>query len=99
MDTPKHSPESAWFYAATTTSRARSMWRWCLNPLPQKLETWPGKFEPIPTVWQTLVRTLAEFEPVHVCAGGNAVMATCKRCGAGKLTERPCPKCGSVNNK
>jgi agmatine deiminase len=42
---------------------------------PHKPETWPGKFEPIPAVWQTLVRTLAEFEPVHVCAGGAAVMA------------------------
>jgi agmatine deiminase len=42
---------------------------------PHKPETWPGKFEPIPAVWQTLVRTLAEFEPVHVCAGGKAVMA------------------------
>jgi agmatine deiminase len=42
---------------------------------PHKPETWPGKFEPIPAVWQTLVRTLAEFEPVYVCAGGTAVMA------------------------
>lgn len=41
---------------------------------PHKPETWPGKFEPIPAVWQTLVRTLAEFEPVHICAGGAAVM-------------------------
>ncbi len=41
---------------------------------PHKLETWPGKFEPIPAVWQKLVRTLAEFEPVHVLAGGEAVM-------------------------
>jgi len=42
---------------------------------PQKLETWPGKFEPIPGVWSKLVRTLAEFEPVHINAGGEAVMA------------------------
>ncbi|REK11976.1 MAG: agmatine deiminase family protein [Planctomycetota bacterium] len=42
---------------------------------PHKLETWPGKFEPIPAVWQKLVRTLAEFEPVHICAGGESVMA------------------------
>jgi agmatine deiminase len=41
---------------------------------PHKPETWPGKFEPIPAVWQKLVRTLAEFEPVHVLAGGEAVM-------------------------
>ena len=40
---------------------------------PRKPETWPGKFEPIPGVWQTLVRTLAEFEPVHVLAGGEVL--------------------------
>jgi agmatine deiminase len=42
---------------------------------PHKPETWPGKFAPIPAVWATLVRTLAEFEPVHILAGGPAVMA------------------------
>jgi agmatine deiminase len=41
---------------------------------PHKPETWPGKFEPIPEVWATFVRTLAEFEPVHVLAGGEAVL-------------------------
>ncbi len=41
---------------------------------PHKPETWPGKFEPIPAVWAELVSTLAEFEPVHVLAGGAAVM-------------------------
>ncbi len=42
---------------------------------PHNPNTWPGKFEPVSGVWQTLVRTLAEFEPVHVAAGGEAVMA------------------------
>ena len=42
---------------------------------PRNPETWPGKFEPIPAVWATLVRTLAEFEPVRILAGGEAVMA------------------------
>ncbi len=41
---------------------------------PHKPETWPGKFEPIPAVWSALVRALAEFEPVHICAGGQRVM-------------------------
>ncbi|MGD9720631.1 MAG: agmatine/peptidylarginine deiminase [Pirellulales bacterium] len=41
---------------------------------PHKPETWPGKFEPIPAVWRTLVRTLAEFEPVRILAGGETVM-------------------------
>ncbi len=42
---------------------------------PRNRDTWPGKFEPIPAVWAALVRTLAEFEPVHVLAGGAEVMA------------------------
>jgi agmatine deiminase len=41
---------------------------------PHKPETWPGKFEPIPAVWAHLVRTIAEFEPVHICCGGELVM-------------------------
>ena len=46
---------------------------------PRKPETWPGKFEPIPGVWATLVRTLAEFEPVHVLAGGAEIMDQARR--------------------
>ena len=42
---------------------------------PHRRQTWPGKFAPIPGVWAALVRTLAEFEPVHVLAGGAEVMA------------------------
>jgi agmatine deiminase len=42
---------------------------------PHKPETWPGKFEPIPAIWAEYVRTLAEFEPVHILAGGEAVFA------------------------
>ena len=45
---------------------------------PHKLETWPGKFEPIPRVWQRLTQTLAEFEPVHILAGGSEVMRQAK---------------------
>jgi agmatine deiminase len=50
---------------------------------PHNPQTWPGKFQPIPAVWQKLVRTLAEFETVHVCAGGEAVMAEARRLVAG----------------
>jgi agmatine deiminase len=42
---------------------------------PRNPDTWPGKFDPIPAVWQELVQTLAAFEPVHVLAGGPQVMA------------------------
>jgi len=41
---------------------------------PHNRATWPGKFEPIPAVWTLLVRTLAEFETVHVEAGGQPIM-------------------------
>ncbi|HEY2893921.1 MAG TPA: agmatine deiminase family protein [Pirellulales bacterium] len=46
---------------------------------PHKEATWPGKFDPIPDVWAALVRTLAEFETVCICAGGDAVMAEARR--------------------
>jgi agmatine deiminase len=46
---------------------------------PHNPDTWPGKFEPIPAVWEELVRTLAEFEPVHILAGGDSVMADAQR--------------------
>jgi agmatine deiminase len=42
---------------------------------PRRLATWPGAFEPIPAVWRDLIVTLAQFEPVHVLAGGEAVWA------------------------
>lgn len=29
----------------------------------------------------------------------GAIMAQCAKCGSGKLTEQPCPKCGSQRNK
>jgi agmatine deiminase len=50
---------------------------------PHKRESWPGKFEPIPPLYARLVRTLAQYEPVHILAGGtdltgNSVMAEAK---------------------
>jgi agmatine deiminase len=41
---------------------------------PRNPNTWPGKFEAIPEKFAAFVRTLAEFEPVHILAGGEAVM-------------------------
>jgi agmatine deiminase len=46
---------------------------------PHNRDSWPGKFDPIPGIWARLVRTLAEFEPVHILAGGEAVMAEARR--------------------
>ncbi len=41
---------------------------------PHKPETWPGHFEPIAAVWAKLAETLSRFEPVHILAGGEAVL-------------------------
>lgn len=41
---------------------------------PHNLETWPGRFEPIPGIFTEFIRTLAQYEPVEVLAGGQQVM-------------------------
>ncbi len=41
---------------------------------PHNRETWPGKYEPVPQQFARFVRTLADFEPVNVLAGGDEVM-------------------------
>jgi agmatine deiminase len=38
---------------------------------PHKLESWPGKFEPIPPLYSRLVSELAASEPVCILAGGH----------------------------
>jgi agmatine deiminase len=38
---------------------------------PHKLESWPGKFEPIPPLYARFVRELAAHEPVNILAGGH----------------------------
>jgi agmatine deiminase len=38
---------------------------------PHKLQSWPGKFEPIPLLYARLVRELAASEPVCILAGGH----------------------------
>lgn len=40
---------------------------------PRNVETWPGRFEPIPDVWRRLVEVLAPHETVHVLASGTAL--------------------------
>lgn len=42
---------------------------------PHNRETWPGKFDAILPQFTEFVRTIAEFEPVHILAGGDAVRA------------------------
>ncbi len=41
---------------------------------PHNRESWPGKFENVPAQFAAFVRTLAEYEPVHLLAGGPEVM-------------------------
>ncbi|MBI1900764.1 MAG: agmatine deiminase family protein [Planctomycetia bacterium] len=41
---------------------------------PHRRATWPGKFEPVPQIWQRLAETISRTEPVHILAGGEAVM-------------------------
>ncbi|MHB8971742.1 MAG: agmatine deiminase family protein [Pirellulaceae bacterium] len=42
---------------------------------PHRERTWPGHFELIPHRFARIIQTLSQFEPVHVLAGGDAVMA------------------------
>jgi agmatine deiminase len=44
-----------------------SIWlSWPRNPA-----TWPGKFEPVPAEYALFAQAIAEFEPVHILAGGD----------------------------
>lgn len=71
MTTPR---ELGYRFPAEWEPHSATWLSWPHNP-----DTWPGKFEPIPAVWRQLVRTLAEFEPVHVLAGGDAVSEVARR--------------------
>lgn len=46
---------------------------------PHNRGSWPGQFEPVPGIWAWLVRLLCEVEPVHILAGGEAVMSEAQR--------------------
>lgn len=38
---------------------------------PHNVNSWPGAFEPIPEVFAEFIRTVAQFEPVHILASGE----------------------------
>lgn len=42
---------------------------------PHKQASWPDAFAPIPPLFARFVETLARHEPVHILAGGTAVLA------------------------
>jgi agmatine deiminase len=48
---------------------------------PHNEKTWPGSFEPVPAEFAALVLAIAEVEPVHVLAGGEARTAAEKLVG------------------
>jgi len=45
---------------------------------PHNRDTWPGRFDQVRPQMAALVRRLADFEPVHVLAGGHEVMASAR---------------------
>lgn len=46
---------------------------------PHNRASWPGKFDVIPPQFAEMVKVLARYEPVHILAGGEAVMAEAKQ--------------------
>ena len=46
---------------------------------PHNPETWPGAFERIPAQFAAFVRAIADFEPVHILAGGDHVLANARQ--------------------
>lgn len=46
---------------------------------PHNRDSWPGQFEPVPSVWAELAGLLCQAEPVRILAGGEAVMAEARR--------------------
>jgi agmatine deiminase len=40
---------------------------------PRNPNTWPGKFEPVPAEYAGFARAIAEYEPVHILAGGEVL--------------------------
>lgn len=45
---------------------------------PRNPATWPDKFEPVPAEFAQFVRTLAQFEPVNILAGGDVILQQAK---------------------
>jgi agmatine deiminase len=71
MTRPAETPaEMGYFWPAEWEPHAATWVAW-----PHNRETWPGKFDVIPEQFAALVQLLARVEPVHVLAGGSAVMS------------------------
>lgn len=46
---------------------------------PHKLESWPGKFDPVPAVWARMIRHIVEGEDVHLLVRDAAMEAAARR--------------------
>lgn len=46
---------------------------------PHNLNSWPGKFEPVPDIWCDMIRTLVPYEPVQLVVGDAEVEADVRR--------------------
>jgi agmatine deiminase len=54
---------------------------------PRNRNTWPGRFEPVPAEFAAFALVIAEFEPVHILAGGDELeVARRLMCGAANVT-------------
>jgi agmatine deiminase len=42
---------------------------------PHNLDTWPGKFEPVPSIYVDMVRALHVYEQVNICVNDSAAAA------------------------
>ena len=40
---------------------------------PRNPATWPGKFEPVPAEYAIFAKAIADYEPVHILAGGEVL--------------------------
>ncbi|HUE72621.1 MAG TPA: agmatine deiminase family protein [Pirellulaceae bacterium] len=69
MSQPELPAQLGYRWPAEWEPHAATWLSWPRNP-----ETWPQKFGPVPGEFAQLVRTIAQFEPVHILAGGEAVM-------------------------
>ena len=46
---------------------------------PHNLDTWPGKFDPVPTIYVEMVRALSPYEQVHICINDAKMAETVRQ--------------------
>ena len=68
-DSPQLPAKLGYRWPAEWERHASTWLSWPRNPA-----TWPDHFQSVPAEFATFVRTLAQFEPVNILAGGQAVM-------------------------